>query len=490
MKIFLLNPPFKSGFGKFSRDQRSPAITKSGTLYYPVWLSYAAGVLEKAGHQVNLLDACAQQLQESTTYEYVKKFNPDIVVINTSTPSLFSDLNIAKNIKLLVPNTIIIVVGTHPSALPEETLTLELSIDIVARREYEYTLLELAEKIEKKESIAEIMGITFRDKETGTIRSNCDRPFIEDLDELPFASEVYNKFLNIRDYFFAAAEYPMVMIFTGRGCPNNCFFCVYPQTFHGRKKYRLRSPENVVAEFEYIVNQMPEVKTIGIEDDTFTADLVRTKKICRLLIEKGLNQKITWWVNARVTLDYETMKLMKKAGCRLLIAGFESGSREVLEGMHKGITVQQSIDYVKNAKKVGLLIHGCFMVGNPGETRISMQETLDLAIRLNVDTAQFFPLMVYPGTEAFEWAKKNKLLITTDYSQWVTEEGLHNCVICADGISSEELVAFCNDARRKYYLRPTYLLSKIIQVVTKPAERQRILKAGKRFLKFLFKGDK
>lgn len=487
MRILLLNPPFKVEHGKFSRDQRSPGITKSGTLYYPVWLAYATGVLEKAGYDAKLLDSCADLIPIDQTIKLVNEYNPDVIVLNTCTPSIYNDMEIAKKIKGYLPNSFIICVGTHPSALPEETLLMSDALDAVARREYDYTILEVVKALQDKQDLSNVLGITYRDKNTNKLISTEDRPLIEDLDELPFAAEVYKKHLNINNYFFAAAEYPMVMIFTGRGCPNNCFFCVYPQVFHGRDKYRLRSPENVVNEFEYILKNFPEVKAIGIEDDTFTADINRTRTICKLLIEKGINKKISWWVNARVTLDFDTMKLMKEAGCNLLIAGFESGSQTVLNGMHKGIKIEQSKLYVQNAQRAGLRIHGCFMVGNPGETKQTMQETLNLALKLNTDTAQFFPLMVYPGTEAYEWAKKNDLLTTKEFPQWVTDEGLHSCVIRSKDQTSEELVRFCDQARRKYYLRPSYITSKVLQTLNNSNERKRIFKSAKRFVKFLIK---
>lgn len=487
MKILLLNPPFKTEFGKFSRDQRSPAITKSGTLYYPVWLAYATGVLEQAGYAAKLLDACADLIPEEQTVGLVASYAPDVIVLNTSTPSLYNDIAIAEKLKMVLPQCLLVCVGTHPSALPAETLALSTAIDVIARREYEFTILDLVRTVDAREDMGTVLGITYRDGSTQELISNPDRPLIEDLDSLPFASAVYKKHLTIRNYFFAAAAYPMLMIFTGRGCPNSCFFCVYPQVFHGREKYRLRSPENVVAEFEYIIENFPEVKAIGIEDDTFTADLGRARKICELLIEKQINKKISWWVNARVTLDLATMQLMKKAGCTLLIAGFESGSQAVLDQMHKGITIDKSVQYAQNARQAGLRIHGCFMVGNPGETKETMEETLQLALRLNTDTAQFFPLMVYPGTEAYSWAKNNKLLQTEDYSRWVTEDGLHNCVIASPTLRSEELVAFCDNARRRYYLRVGYIASKVLQSLRNAEERKRIFKSARRFLGFLIK---
>ena len=491
MKVFLINPPFKVEYGKFSRDQRSPAITKSGTVYYPTWLASATGVLEEAGYECRLLDSCVKQMNDETTLAIIKDFAPDMIVIDTSTPSIYNDCKFAEKVKEVLPECFTVLVGTHPSALPEETMELNTSVDAVARKEYEYTLRELAHYVKiGNMDFRQILGLTYRTAD-GKIISNPDRPYIEDLDALPFVSKVYKEHgVDPKDYFFAAAEYPMMIIFTGRGCPNSCFFCVYPQVFHGRKLYRTRSPQNVVEEIQYILTNFPEIKSIGFEDDTFTADIERTRIICKMLIEQGLNKKFNWWVNARVDLDLETMQLMKEAGCRLLIAGFESGNQAILNKMHKGIKLEWSKQYVKNAKKAGLIIHGCFMVGNPGDTKETMEETFQLSLKLNPDTAQFFPLMVYPGTEAYKWAQTRGYLTTNDFSKWVTEDGLHSCIISTPEISAEELVAFCDEARRRYYLRPAYIFSKLRQFIFYPAERKRLLKAGVRFIKFISKKGK
>ena len=481
MKILMLNPPFTS---KYSRNSRSPATTKGGTIYYPIWLSYATGVLEKEGFDVRLIDAPARGYNLSHVIEISKKIKPDLTVIDTSTPSIFNDVKVGEVIKDN-NDTFILLVGTHPSALPEKTLKISQKIDAVARREYDYTIKDLAHALNEGKNMNSVLGISYR--ENKKIVHNPDRPFIENLNELPFVSSVYKKHLKITDYFFAAAEYPMVMIFTGRGCPARCFFCLYPQTFYGRR-YRLRSAKNVVAEFEYIIENLPEVKEIGIEDDTFTANLERVREICRLLIKRGVNKKIKWWANARVNLDLKTMTLMKKAGCRLVIPGYESGVQELLNRMHKGITIKQSLEFAKNTKKTGLLVHGCFMFGLPGETRETIRKTIEFAKKLNPDTAQFFPLMVYPGTEAYEWAKKNNYLLTEDYSKWLTEVGLHRTLISTPDVSNKELVEFCNKARREFYLRPSYIFYKLKQSILHPEEGKRTLKSLPNFLKHLLAG--
>lgn len=484
MKIALINPPYKSEYGKFSRASRSPAITKSGTLYYPMWLAYACGLLERNGHEVLLLDSCADGLDLAATAKRVEDFRPEMIVLDTSTPSIAEDVKSAVRLKQVSSSPFVCLVGTHPSALPDEVMAMNAEIDCIARHEYDLTLVELANSLRGEKALSTVSGISYRQE--GEILHTEDRPYMDDLDTLPFISEVYKKHLKIENYFFAAGEYPMVMIITGRGCPSRCFFCVYPQTFHGHR-YRLRSAQNVVDEFEFIARELPEVKSVGIEDDTFTANPARVKEICRLLIERGIHKKLNWWANTRVTLDAETMELMKQAGCRLAIPGFESGDQDVLNNIKKGITLEQSRLYVKNARKAGLLVHGCFMVGNKGETRASMEKTLRFALETNPDTAQFFPLIPYPGTDAFKWATANGCLSTLDYSKWLTEEGLHECVINLPGLSSNELVSFCDDARKKYYLRPRYLFRKLTQVMVSTEERKRTLKSFKQFRKFLLK---
>lgn len=482
MKVFLLNPPYKTELGKFSRASRSPAITKSGTIYNPIWLAYACAFLEKNNIDVMLYDSCAEQKNLEETIEIIKNYKPQLIVLDTSTPSINEDVHCADEIKKVMPNVHICLVGTHPSVLTEDVLNMSLSIDSIARHEYDATIVDLAKSLETNRDLSLVDGISYR--KDGSIIHNPDRAYIENLDEFPFVSEIYKKYLDINKYFFSAATLPMVMIMTGRGCPSRCFFCVYPQTFHGHK-YRLRSAENVVAEFEWIVNNLPEVKSIGLEDDTFTADPERAKEICRMLIKKGIHRKVKWWANTRVHTDLELMKLMKKAGCRLIIPGFESGSQEILNNIKKGTKIEQAIEYMKNAKKAKLLVHGCFMVGNKGETKETMQKTLDFALNLNPDSAQFFPLIPYPGTQAFGWAKENGYIKTFDYSKWLKEDGNHECVLNLPEISGEELVEFCDYARRKFYLRPRYLFGKTIQSLTNLDEMKRNLKAFVRLLRFI-----
>ncbi len=547
MKIYFINPPFKWEYGKFSRESRSPAVAKSGVLYYPLWLIYAAAYAEKKGFDVSFLDAPAKSLNfeqslnvvekelvhanrsndEATTRtertsKDVFKSNECLFVLDTSTPSIENDGAFAAALKEKFPESFVYMVGTHPTSTVDETLNNYEAVDGIARKEYDFTITKLAEiiqdfynkkisngiygdedlsektlafeesenvdvlKSELSKKLSMLKGISYRDIINGKIMHNDDAEYISELDEIPLASDFIKRHLDYKDYFFAAAEYPEIQIFTGRGCPCRCNFCVYPQTMHGHK-YRLRSPQNVVDEFKYIAENFPDVKEIVIEDDTFTIDKKRVTDICNLLIETGMNKRFKWLCNARVnTLDLDTMKLMKRAGCRLLIPGIESGTQEILDNIKKGTTLEQVREYIKNTKKAGLLVHACYMVGNQGETKETMQKTLELALELNTDTAQFFPLIPYPGTEAYVWAK-SKGYIKAGYSEYCREDGTHNSVLNLPDLSGEEMVRFCNDARKKYYLRLRYILHRLWTGLKDPNDLKRSLKAFGKFKNYLFK---
>lgn len=480
MKVLLLNAPFKD---KYSKSSRSPAVTKSGTIYFPLWLSYAAGVLDKMGYEIKIIDAPAKCWSKEETLTKVKEFNPALIVVDTSTPSINNDLDFTKRIKTALPNVKTCLVGTHVSATVKEILPKWADyVDFIARHEYDYTIPELAEAIEGKMQLPDILGISYCEK--GVLKENADRPYIEDLDELPFVSEVYKKYLDIEDYFYAHVSFPTVSIFSSRGCPSKCFYCMYSQVMFG-KRYRKRSAKNLFDEVVYITKNFPQVKEILIDDDNFAVDQENVKEFCELMITNNI--KLKWVVQCRVTLEYETMVMMRKAGCRLVVVGYESGSQKVLDGMHKGITLEMSQKFNAAAKKARMRVHGCFMVGNPGETKETMQETLEFSKKLHMDTVQYFPLIVYPGTEAWTWAKSNDYIKAKSYDEWLTPEGMHNCVLSTPEITSQELVDFCNYARKKFYLRPSYMFMKFCECLTSKDDFVRTFKAFGTFKKYLLK---
>ena len=480
----MLNPPF---LPKFSRESRSPAVAKSGTLYYPMWLAYATGYLEKAGHELLLIDAAATGLSVEEAVRKAMAFNPALAVLDTSTPSIYSDIETAQALKTALPSLFVVLVGVHVSALPVETLGISPAVDAVAFGEYDATLVDLAGKFEKHgrndDLFRTVAGLAFHTS-TGSAVKNAPRPYIENLDDIPYVSSVYRKHLDIAPYFYGHSRYPLMVLVTGRGCPFHCSYCVIPQTLMGHR-YRKRSVASIVGEFKYIADNFPEVKEIMIEDDTLTADKKRCVEFSGALVSSGA-ARIPWSANSRADVDYETLNAMKRAGCRLLCVGFESGEQAILDNIQKQLTLETIKKFMAAAKRAGILVHGCFMVGNRGETRETLEKTLAFAKELSPDTAQFFPIMVYPGTSDFDYFSGKGWITTTDFRKWLTKEGLHSSAVSRPDLSNETLVAFCDRARREFYLRPQYLFSKFVQVLTHPSEAKRIFKAALTLFKYLF----
>lgn len=481
MKVAVVNPPFMNG--RFSRSSRSPAIVKSGTMYWPFWLAYAVGLLERSGHEVLFLDCPARGITDEALLNTLEEFLPAMTVMDTCTPSITSDLEIAERIKQRLPETSIFLVGTHASALPAETLSKSRFTTGIAVGEYDITISEAADCIESSKDLSEVSGLWIN-TETGPVKT-AERKPVDDLDKLPFLADVYRKHLKPEDYFFAAARYPSAMLITSRGCPFKCSFCVWPQVLHNNG-YRVRSAENVTEEFMKIQEYFPQVQEIVFEDDTFSVDSKRVEDISEALIKAG--NRLPWTANTRANLSLDAMHSMKKAGCRMIIVGYESGSQQILNNVSKGTTVEQNLAFAERAGKAGLLVHGCFMAGNPGETPDTLEETFRMAVKLKPDTAQFFPVMAYPGTKLFNELRESGCLATNDYSRWLTKDGLHNCVVDLPGLSSNDLVDWCDSARKRFYLRPGYLAYKAVQTLIHPfTEGRRTLRAFSTFRKHLFR---
>jgi len=486
MRVIMLNPPFKP---RFSRTSRSPAVSKGGCVYYPIWMAYATGVLMESGHNVRLIDAPAENLDLKDVLKKIKKFQPGLCILDTSTASIHSDIRAAEEIKKET-GCFVALVGTHVSSMPEWTLKQSGFIDAVCVHEYDFTVRDLARELDKKRpDLKKVDGLVFQQKGrmTAKIVKNKPRALIEDLDQLPFVSKVYKKFLNQKNYFYPANLFPEVTIVSGRGCPYRCTFCLLPQTLFSRA-YRTRSVENVIEEIKYILKEFPKTKEIFFEDDTFTADKNRVRKFCDAIQEAGL--KFIWSTNARADVDLETLKRMKEAGCRLLCVGVESGDQRILNNIHKGTTVIGIKRFMQDSKKAGVLVHGCFILGNQGETKETIRKTIEFAKELDPDTAQFFPVMVYPGTESFDYFSEKGYLTTTDFNEWVNEDGAHNTIVSRPGLSNKELVELCDRGRREFYLRPEYFAKKAKQAVTNPSEIPRLAKGSKTFFKHLVLGTK
>lgn len=481
MIITAVNPPF---LPDYSRGQRSPAVTRSGTLYYPIWLSYAAGTLEREGHDVELLDAPAERLDIQDTIDRVKARNPGLVLVETSTPSIESDAAFADSVA--GSGATVVLVGTHPSALPEATMRLGERFHGLVAGEYELPLIGLAGALEEGSDPAVVPGLCLRMPDGG-LKYTGEGKRVEDLDSLPWVSRVYARHLDVTRYNNPNALHPQVMIMGGRGCPHGCSFCVFPQTLQGRR-FRRRSVADITGEVLWVQENMPEVRAVFFEDDTISADRERLRELAGSFIENGF--RLSWTCNMRADVDLETLRACAESGLRTVCVGFESGSDRMLASMRKGITTDGSREFMENARKAGILVHGCFMVGTTGETAETMMETLEFALELDPDTAQFYPMMVYPGTEAYRQAEEAGNLTAAGWREWLTAEGLHNCVIRTDSLTSGELVDFCDTARRRFYLRPGYILRKLWRSLLDPDERRRTRRAFSTFRKYLFRSSR
>jgi radical SAM superfamily enzyme YgiQ (UPF0313 family) len=450
-----------------------------------MFMAYAAGCVEEDGNELLLIDSPAMDLDLEQTLVKIRAFKPEFAVLNTSTPSINNDMRVAKAIKEAV-GCPVAMMGTHATAEPVEILDREPAIDYVIVGEADYTARELARHVrgDGPDAPSKILGIAYRGVE-GPLQTP-ERPKIEDINALPWVSKVYRKhlFSCYKRYFYGANINPLIVILSGRGCPFRCTYCVIPQTLTGHT-YRKRDIKDVVDELEYIKSAFPDLGEVFFEDDTFTAHPTRTGELCDEILSRGL--KITWSANARADVKADLLVKMKKAGCRELCVGFESCSVDVLKNVKKGLADGMAAKFMDGADKAGILIHGCFMVGNLGDTPETLQATLEFAKKLNPNTAQFYPIMAYPGTSAYEEAKERGELASTDYDLWLDKDGQHNTTVIRKNLSSQQLVDFCDRARREFYLRPRYVLKQAYMAMTNSRERYRVFRGAGTLFKHLFR---
>jgi len=483
IKVATINPPFLKNY---SRQSRSPSVAKSGTIYYSYYLAYAGASMESKGHNVKHIDAISHDLSEDSVLKVIAEFSPSLIIFDTSTPSIISDIKFACRIKNILPNCLLFAVGTFPSknTIEFQRLNNKYNAKITGCLigEYEETSVEVANAVANESPINAIEGIVLFDGSPIPEKPQPRKTSADFLDQIPFVSEFYLRHLQrpgIEKHFYASITWPYIQILTARGCPYKCSFCNIPSI----GSYRTRSVDSVISEFKFIVEKMPFVKEIFIEDDTFPINKKRTIEICKRIISEKI--KIKWSCNARVNTDLETLQWMKKAGCRLACVGFESPSTDALEGVIKKTSLAEQELFMKNANKAKIKINGCFILGLPGDTTKSIDNTIEYAKRLMPNTAQFYPHMVYPGTGSFEWAEKNNLLEHKDWEKWNTPEGFHNTPLKINGMSSADLLQFADTARKRFYTNPRYLIKMFFQCIKSPSELQRILIAGKTFFPLL-----
>jgi hopanoid biosynthesis associated radical SAM protein HpnJ len=464
MRTLFLTPPSYSGFdgGAGARYQARREIK---SFWYPTWLAQPAALISNS----KLIDAPADDLNLEQVLQMAKGF--ELCVFHTSTPSFDNDVKVAEALKKAYPDMIIGFVGAHVAVLPEESLNSSRALDFVAREEFDYTLLEVAEG----RLFPEIAGISYREK--AEIRHNPDRHIIAEMDKLPHVVDVYKRDLKVENYYIGYLQHPYMSLYTGRGCPARCTFCLWPQTVGGHV-YRTRSARHVIAEMAKAKEFFPQVKEFFFDDDTFTADLPRAAEIAKGLGRLG----ITWSCNSRANVPYEYLKLFKENGLRLLLVGYESGNQQILNNIKKGIRLDIAREFTKNCRALGIIIHGTFILGLPGENKETIEESIRFACALDVETIQVSLAAPYPGTELYRQAMSNKWY---DEKAMVRNDGTQSCAIQYPGLSSEEIQAGVKRFYSKFYARPTPIFRMLVSMAKDPAERRRRLREGKEFINYL-----
>ena len=463
LKTLFLNPPSFENFDG-GAGSRWPATREIESYWYPVWLAYPAGMLEGA----RLLDAPPHHFSGEQTIQIAKDY--EFLVLFTSTPGFPGDIRLAKAIKASNPNIKIAFVGPHVSVLPEKSLRDCPEIDFVCRKEFDYAVTDYA----KGKPLHEIPGVSFL--QDGKAVHNPDAAQIQDLDSLPHATEVYKRDLDVTKYNVPFLLHPFVSLYTTRGCPAQCTFCLWPQTLSGHP-WRKRSTDDVAREMARAKEIWPEVKEFFFDDDTFNIQKARTIELCAKLKPLGL----TWSCTSRVTTDYETLKAMKEAGCRLLIVGYESGDPQILKNIKKGATVERARQFTKDCHRLGLVIHGDFILGLPGETHQTINNTIAFAKELDVETIQVSVAHAYPGTELYDFAVKNGFMVGD--SKMVDEGGHQLAHIQYPGLPADDILGAVHRFYDEYYFRPKAVFRILKKAVFDGSERRRLYKEAKTFLK-------
>lgn len=453
MKILLLSPPSKFSqnvirdlvYGCWCKGKRIASAK-----FPPTSLLSIASVIKKSSRKISLLTPEFKNSRDGIKEQIIEK-HPDIIIIPTSTTTFREDAEFLKEIKEKISVTTI-VYGSHVTFLPKLSLK-ESSIDFIVMREPEYVIRDLIDSIERNLNIKKIRGIGFKEKDR--VKVNPPYPFIKNLDELPFPDRELVKGI---DYFNPLIkETPWTIALSSRGCFGKCIFCTSPQ-FYGNT-FRARSPENVVKEIEEIKKM--GYKEIFFRDETFTMNMKRTSKICKLILKKDI--KISWICNSRIgTVNKEFMKLMKDAGCHVIKFGVESGVQNILDNIKKGTRIGEIKKTFSDAHDVGIDTHAHVMLGCVGETEKTVNKTIDFVKEIDPTTATFGAFTAYPGTELFK-SIKNKVPELGDGTQYDISRlhtiGFYNYVFC--DLSDEEIGKAVHNAYRKFYLRPKYVLNNL-----------------------------
>jgi hopanoid biosynthesis associated radical SAM protein HpnJ len=464
--LFLQAPSFEGYDGGAGARYQMKREVRS--YWYPTWLAHPAALVPGS----RLIDAPPHD----QGMDVVLKDIParDLVVIYTSSPSFHSDIRVARAIKDAKPGIKVGLIGPKVAVEPDESMKASDAIDFVGRNDFDFTMKEVAEG----RDFSAIKGLSWRNR-AGEIIHNAEREVLHDLDSLPFVTPVYKEHLDIRKYYGGYLKHPYISFYTGRGCKSRCTFCLWPQTISGHR-YRVRSIGHVIDELRWCVKNFPEVKEYFFDDDTLTDNLPRVEELAREIGKLG----ITWSCNAKANVPYNTLKVMKENGLRLLLVGYESGNQKILHNIKKGLLVDVARRFTKDCHDLGIVIHGTFILGLPGETKETIEETLNFAKQINPHTIQVSLAAPYPGTFLYKQAMENGWLYDPNH-EFLTQKGTQIAPLSYPHLSHTEMFESVEDFYKKFYFRAPKIASIVGEMIRDPEMMKRRLREGVEFFRFL-----
>jgi len=449
-----------------------------GATIPPFTLLILTTILRDSGFEADFLDAQAEQISSSTMQSIIPHY--DVIVISSSTMTFNEDADYLEKLKRDNKDIITIVFGSHPTFMPTNCLSHD-GIDIIIKHEPEFILRDLIDLMTRKEDFSHLKGIGFKKKDQIVVNENY--PLIENLDEIPFPDvDLLPKGI---DYYNPIVKRtPYITTTTSKGCPGKCSFCTAP-AFDG-KRVRFQSADYVIDELNYFIRK--GIKEVYFRDDTFFVNKKRDYVVCEYIIKNNLD--ITWLANTRIDMiDEYTIQLAKRAGCHTIKIGVESGNQEILNGIKKGYNLDQAHRVFEWARKAGMRTHAHVMIGNPGDTRETVAQTIDFVINLNPTTATFGICTPYPGTPLFQMVASRYPQIGDGSSSDLSKlhvEGLFNEYYTS--LKKEELSRMVRMAYRNFYMRPVYWLHSIKWQLTSFDDIKRISIAATNIFDYIFRG--
>jgi hopanoid biosynthesis associated radical SAM protein HpnJ len=467
MRTLFLQAPSFDGFdgGAGSRYQARREIR---SFWYPTWLAQPAALVEGS----KLVDAPPHHIKRSQVAAGARDY--DLAVLHTSVPSFASDIETVKALKAVNPALKAGLIGAMVAVDPAKSLMASPLIDFVARNEFDFTIKEVADG----RPWSQIAGLSYRNPE-GVIVHNDERAILENMDLLPFVTPVYKRDLDINKYFIGYLRHPYLSIYTGRGCKSRCTFCLWPQTVGGHR-YRTRSVGHVIEEIAWAQKAFPEVKEFFFDDDTFTDDGPRAEAIAKELYKLG----VTWSCNAKANVPYGTLKVLRDNGLRLLLVGYETGNQQILYNIKKGMRIDVARKFTKDCHDLGITIHGTFIMGLPGESRETIEETIRFATEINPHTVQVSLAAPYPGTFLFDQAMKNGWLDEAN-AELVNEDGVQIAPLHYPHLNHSEIFDSVDEFYRRFYFRSGKIASIVGEMIKSPQMMKRRLREGVEFFHFL-----